>query len=65
LGDSHAERLLLTNLVAWTATEGRTPGHFPDLARRGAITGSPAQITRELAERALGGGRLLAEEGPE
>lgn len=65
LGDSHGESLLLANLVAWTAIEGRTPGRFPDIARRATKAGSPAQIIYELAERALGAGRLLEEEGPE
>jgi DNA-binding CsgD family transcriptional regulator len=65
LGDSHAERLVLANLVGWTLIEGRVPGHFPDLARRTANAGSPAQITLELAVRALADGRLLEEEGPE
>jgi DNA-binding CsgD family transcriptional regulator len=65
LGDSHAERLLLANLVCSTVLEGRTPGRFADLARRAGKAGSPAQITRELVERALAGGRLLEEEGPE
>ena len=65
LGDSHAERLLLANLVGWTVVEGRVPGRFPDLARRAANPGSPAQIALELTERALAGGRLLEQEGPE
>jgi DNA-binding CsgD family transcriptional regulator len=65
LGDSPAERLLLGNLVAWTLLEGRVPGRFVDLARRGAKAGSPAQIALELTKRALAGGRLLDEEGPE
>lgn len=56
LGDSHAERLLLANLVGWISIEGRVPGRFPDLARRATNTGSPAQITLELSERALAGG---------
>ena len=65
LGDSPAERVLLANLTAWTALEGRVPGRFPDLARRTRKGGSPAEIIRQLAERALAEGRLLKEEGPE
>ena len=65
LGDGHGERLLLANLVCWTVAEGRVPGEFADLCRRAARTGSPAQIALELTERALAGGRLLDDEGPE
>ena len=65
LGDSHADRLLLANLVAWTAVEGRVPGHFPDLAMHADKPGSPAQITRQVAELALSDGQLLKREGPE
>lgn len=65
LGDSHAERLLLANLVAWTAIEGRVPGHFPHLAPHADKPGSPAQITRQVAERAMNDGQLLKREGPE
>ena len=65
LGDSHGERLLLANLVSWTVAEGHVPGAFADLDRRTVQTGSPAQIALELTERALAGGRLLDDEGPD
>ena len=65
LGDTHGERLLLANLVCWTIAEGHIPGVFDDLDRRAEQDGSPAQITLELTERALAGGRLLDDEGPE
>jgi DNA-binding CsgD family transcriptional regulator len=65
LGDTHGERLLLANLVGWTAIEGLGARHFPDLARRVANEGSPAQIAGQIAERALANGRLLEEEGPD
>ena len=49
---------------------GRLPrvasrGSLLTFDRRAARTGSPAQIALELTERALAGGRLLDDEGPE
>lgn len=63
LGDDPAERLLLANLADWTLTEGRVPGRFPDLARHAGVDGPPAAVARRVAERAIAGGALLAEQG--
>ena len=63
LGDEPADRLLLANLAQWTLTEGRTPGRFEDLARHAGAAGSPAEVACRVAERALGRGRLLREQG--
>jgi DNA-binding CsgD family transcriptional regulator len=63
LGDDPADRLLLANLAFWTLIDGRTRGRFQQLARRGDRPGSPADIARQVAERAIADGRLLDEEG--
>ena len=59
LDGAYAERLLLLNLVSSTLREGVVPGHFPDLARRAAEQGSPAQIVRKLSDYALAGEQLF------
>jgi DNA-binding CsgD family transcriptional regulator len=63
LGDGPAERLLLANLASWTHLEGHTPGRFSDLARHARGDGTPADVARRVAERAIAGGALLREEG--
>ena len=63
LGDEPADRLLLANLANWTLIEGRTPGRFEDLARHAGTLGSPVELARRVAERAIAGGQLLREEG--
>lgn len=65
LGDEPADRLVLANLTIWTLLEGRTPGRFEELARHAGAAGTPAELACRVAERALAGGRLLREEGPE
>ncbi|HEY2657108.1 MAG TPA: AAA family ATPase [Solirubrobacteraceae bacterium] len=65
LGDEPADRLLLANLANWTLLEGRPPGQFAELARHAGAAGTPAEVACRVAERALGGGRLLREEGPD
>ena len=65
LGDEPADRLLLANLGNWTLLEGRAPGRFEELARHAGAPGTPAEVACRVAERALAGGRLLREEGPE
>ena len=63
LGDEPADRLLLANLATWTLIEGRTRGRFEDLARHAGTFGSPVELARRVAERAIAGGQLLREEG--
>ncbi len=63
LGDGPAERLLLANLAVWSLIEGCTPGRFSDLGRHARAGGSPAEVARMVAERAIGDGALLREEG--
>ena len=63
LGDEPADRLLLANLANWTLIEGCVPGRFDDLARHAPAGGSPADLACQVAERAIGSGRLLREEG--
>ena len=63
LGDEPADRLLLANLAHWTLLDGRTPGGFDDLARHAGAAGPPAEVACRVAERAIGAGRLLREEG--
>lgn len=63
LGDQPADRLLLANLAHWTLVDGRAPGRFADLAKHAGAAGSPAELGRRVAERALADGQLLREEG--
>ena len=63
LGDQSADRLLLANLAHWTLVEGRAPGRFEDLTKHARMVGSPAELARHVAERAIADGQLLAEEG--
>jgi DNA-binding CsgD family transcriptional regulator len=63
LGDDPAARLLLANLAFWTLIDGRTPGRFDDLAAHANGSRSPADAARRVAERAIGDGRLVREEG--
>ncbi|MGH2883017.1 MAG: ATP-binding protein, partial [Solirubrobacteraceae bacterium] len=65
LGDELAERLLLANLAYWTLLDGRDLRQFEDLAGHVGGTGPPAAVACLAAERALAGGRLLREEGPD
>ena len=62
LGDGPAERLLLANLANWTLLEGH-PGRLSDLARHARADGSPGDVARRVAERAIAGGALVREEG--
>jgi hypothetical protein len=63
LGDDPAARLLLANLAFWTLIDGRAPGRFDDLAPHANGARSPADAVRRVAERAIGDGRLVREEG--
>ena len=63
LGDQPADRLLLANLAHWTLVDGRTPGRFGDLTKHAGTGGSPAELARHVAERAIADGQLLREEG--
>ena len=63
LGDDPGARLLLANLALWTLIDGRTPGRFDDLAVHVGAAQSPADAVRRVAERAIGDGRLVREEG--
>ena len=63
LGDQPADRLLLGNLALWTLIDGRTPGRFHDLAKHARQAGSPADVARLVARRAIADGQLLREEG--
>ena len=55
--------MLLANLASWTLIDGRTPERFEDLARHAGTFGSPAELARRVAQRAIAGGQLLREEG--
>jgi DNA-binding CsgD family transcriptional regulator len=65
LGDEPPERLLLANLAYWTLIDGRNLRQFEHLARHAGGGGPPAAVACLTAERALAGGRLLREEGPD
>jgi DNA-binding CsgD family transcriptional regulator len=65
LADEPAERLLLANLAYWTLIDGRNVRQFEDLATHAGSAGPPAAVACLAAERALAGGRLLREEGPD
>lgn len=60
--DGPAARLLLANLGLWTVLEG-SRRRFQDLAAHATGAGPPTEIARRVAERAIGDGQLLREEG--
>ena len=63
LGDDPAARLVLANLAFWTLIDGRTPDDLDDLAAHADGARSPADAVRRVAQRAIGDGRLVREEG--
>jgi DNA-binding CsgD family transcriptional regulator len=63
LRDRPADRLLLANLAHWTLVDGRVPGRFGELTRHAGAAGTPAELARRVAERAIADGELLREEG--